>query len=190
MAALIYPLTIQEELENVRHDSLNDLIRKFATMQCTTRNAAPHLYITDALPESKQTVALRICLLIYYVTKGQEIPKLLQVQAALASVEQNALVVAGTGFGKTQIMAAVMLLERASSHRIFITISPLNRLQVTQVRCATISQLNNLSQISFQVHTFSNKYGIQTLAINKDTPRTQDYWKVNCHTSFFWLSDS
>lgn len=148
MATLIYPLTVQEELENVRRDSLDDLKWKFATMQCTTQNAAPHLYIND-LPESEQTIALRICLLIYYVTKGQEIPKLLQVQAAVASVGQNTLVVAGTGFGKTQIMAAVMLLERSSSRRVFITISPLNRLQVSQVRWTSVSQSDTFSQTSF-----------------------------------------
>lgn len=149
MAAQIYPLTVEQELENVRHDSLDVLKKKFATMQCTTQNAAPHLYIT-ALPESEQTVGLRICLLVYYVTKGQEIPKLLQVQATIASIARNTLVVAGTGFGKTQIMAALMLLEKSSSQRVFITISPLNRLQVTQVRRASYMESKQLTEHPFR----------------------------------------
>ncbi|KAF9058402.1 hypothetical protein BDP27DRAFT_1432863 [Rhodocollybia butyracea] len=100
---------------------------------------------------------------MYYASHGAEIPKQFQLQAALASKIGNSLVVAGTGFGKTHIIALLMLLEKSDSTQVFITISPLKRLQ------------------AMQVTSFLAKYGINTVAVNQDMPQNKEYWKKNIH---------
>ena len=135
--ALIYPLTCSEAMDLIRDASFDTLCCEFSVMQHGNGGKAPLMYILT-LAESKQIIALKLCILVYYATRGKEIPKELQLRAAIASIERNSLVVATTGFGKTHIMALLILLEKSMSNKIFITISPLKRLQVTQVCLCTI----------------------------------------------------
>ncbi|SJK99128.1 uncharacterized protein ARMOST_02415 [Armillaria ostoyae] len=58
---------------------------------------------------------------------------------------------------------ALLILLNDDKKRVVVTISPLKRLQVTQVS------------------DFKSKYGINTLAINDETPRNQDYWRIHVH---------
>lgn len=136
MAAPIYPLTLSQHLD----DSFTELWRKFAdSVQPNLKDNNLSLFIMD-LDDSEQVIALRLCLLVYTITNGKEIPKELQLKAALASIDRDTLVIAGTGFGKTHIMALLQLLEKSNSNRVFITISPLKRLQETQVRFISFHQ--------------------------------------------------
>ncbi|KAE9386281.1 hypothetical protein BT96DRAFT_544948, partial [Gymnopus androsaceus JB14] len=163
MAAPIYPLTLSQHLDIIRNDSFTELWRKFAdSVQPNLKDNNLSLFIMD-LDDSEQVIALRLCLLVYTITNGKEIPKELQLKAALASIDRDTLVIAGTGFGKTHIMALLQLLEKSNSNRVFITISPLKRLQETQTEA------------------FLNKYRIPTVAINQDTCKTKEFWKDNIH---------
>lgn len=149
MAAPIHPLTLPHYLDGIRNNSYTELWRKFAvTLQFTNNDLS--LFIIG-LDESEQVIALRLCLLVFTVTNGKEIPKQSQLKAALASIEQDTLVIAGTGFGKTHIMALLQLLENSDSTRVFITIPPLKRLQETQVRPILLNQ-NILNE-----HRFSDR---------------------------------
>lgn len=128
----MYPLTCYEAMDRIRDAPLETLRDEFSLMQHGNGDKAPLTYILT-LVESEQIIAYKLCLLVYFVTRGKEIPKELQLKAAIASIERNSLVVATTGFGKTHIMALLILLERSTSSKVFITISPLKRLQTTQV---------------------------------------------------------
>ena len=121
-------------LAHVRNDSLPSLFNKVFLVEPFSRVPVEYIFTLDV---EEQIVALRLCLLVYYATHGQEIPKKLQLQAALACLKTDSLVVAGTGFGKTHIMALVILYHD-DPNRLSITISPLNRLQKTQV-CGYLS---------------------------------------------------
>ena len=79
----------------------------------------------------------------------------LQQQSLLSG--QDTLVDVGTGYGKTLCMIIPCLLD--SPGLISVVISPLKRLQAIQV-------------LEFE------HYGINTLAINEDTPNDPELWKV------------
>lgn len=86
----------------------------------------------------------------------------MQLQAILADQHGHDLLIsAGTGSGKTLPMALNILLDDPSGHGITLTISPLKRLQSTQQ------------------HNFANQYMINTVAINEDTPRDDQWWDVS-----------
>ncbi|KAK7460975.1 hypothetical protein VKT23_008903 [Stygiomarasmius scandens] len=156
---LIGPQTLQQAMISVRADCLEELFRKLSLIQPFDRVPTEYLFTLDI---SDQIIAIRLCILVYYATKGQEVPKKIQLEAALASIKADSLIVAATGFGKTHIMALVMLLEDSPS-RLTITISPLTRLQTTQTEA------------------FLKKYGIKTIEINQNTPREKEWWTTNIH---------
>ncbi|KAF9073941.1 hypothetical protein BDP27DRAFT_1399857 [Rhodocollybia butyracea] len=171
MAQISGPCDLWQFLNEIRRDDWAQLGIKYATMDPHTRLRFPIHFILSLAPlddggtepTKDQILLLRLCLLAFYATRGLEVPKIIQLQATLVSNRQNSLVVASTGFGKKHIMALLMLLETSDSTRIFITISPLKRLQATQVT------------------SFLLKYGIKTLAINQDTRKDIDYWRMNIH---------
>ncbi len=91
------------------------------------------LSFISTLTQSQQTICYHFFLLAYFVTGGREAPRAMQLQAALATFEKhNSAVIAGTGSGKTLIIALSILLDNPSSGAT-ITISPLKCLQLTQV---------------------------------------------------------
>lgn len=105
-------------------------------------------FLDAALPEDKHTI-MRLCLLHYAVSNQTRCPRGFQIDAALALLNgRDCLVDAGTGSGKTLCMVLPMLLDPSG---ITITISPLKRLQ-------------SLQATEFRV------FGINTIAINEDTP--------------------
>ncbi|KAJ7768865.1 P-loop containing nucleoside triphosphate hydrolase protein [Mycena metata] len=116
----------------------------------------PSTAFLSALPDPDYTTALRACLLVYTVTRGKIIPRELQLEAGIATANgRHGLVIAPTGWGKTMCIAIPILL---CPEKITITISPLKRLQLVQVK------------------EFAAKFGISTVAINEDTPNDPDLW--------------
>ncbi|KAF8432233.1 P-loop containing nucleoside triphosphate hydrolase protein, partial [Boletus edulis BED1] len=100
--------------------------------------------------------ALRMCLIVFFVTRFAIVPRAFQLQASLATLKGlDSIITAGTGTGKTLCLFIPILLRPNS---ISITISPLKRLQVTQV-------------------SESENYGIRTVAINEDTPNDPGLWE-------------
>ncbi|KAF8233171.1 hypothetical protein L208DRAFT_1268284, partial [Tricholoma matsutake] len=92
----------------------------------------------------------------------------LQLCACLATFNgQDSLVDAGTGSGKTLLIALSLLLDDPANHFVSLTISPLKRLQVTQA------------------DNFNKNYRIPTIAINDDTPWEDNYWNVSYVFIFF-----
>lgn len=90
------------------------------------------------------------------------VPREMQLRAVLANHhEKHILVSAGTGSGKTLPMALNILLDDPDQHRITITISPLKRLQMTQLE------------------EFNKHYRIVTVVINEDTPRDPAWYTVS-----------
>jgi replicative superfamily II helicase len=74
---------------------------------------------------------------------------------------QDCLIAAGTGSGKTLLIALSILLDDPAADSITITISPLKRLQVTQ-------ELD-----------FRSRFQIPTVTINNDTDRSIEWWNVS-----------
>lgn len=102
----------------------------------------PLEYLTK-LKGDDLTTALRACLLSWAVTNGTQVPREFQLRACLATQNgQDSLINAGTGSGKTLPIALNLLLDDPIDTGISLTISPLKRLQITQVSTTINSSLN------------------------------------------------
>ncbi len=120
---------VSEALSELRSASHDELVQRIAWID---EGRVPLGYILP-FPIEKHVVLYRFCLLEYYATRGAEVPCQNQLKAALATFEgQDSLVIADTGSGKTLIIALLLLINSVPD-RISITVSPLKRLQVTQV---------------------------------------------------------
>jgi len=98
-------------------------------------NRLPNDYITTLLINDKID-ALRACLIVHRLTSGAIVPHIFQLQASLAILNRkDTIITAGTGSGKTLCQLIPMLLRPDT---LSMTISPLKRLQVTQVRYLTV----------------------------------------------------
>jgi ATP-dependent helicase YprA (DUF1998 family) len=76
----------------------------------------------------------RVCLLAWAVTSGTQVPRELQLRAFLAIHHgRDSLFIAGTGSGKTLPIALTVLLDNPTENHLSIVISPLKRLQISQV---------------------------------------------------------
>jgi Lhr-like helicase len=75
---------------------------------------------------------------------------------------KDSLVSAGTGSGKTLLIALSMLLDDPEKKLITVTLLPLKCLQMTQES------------------NFNTWYSIPTVIINKDMPREEVWWTVSC----------
>ena len=114
-----------ECLHNATLETLENLTAEL------TDERFPFDYIQTLNTEDK-TDALRACLIVHSITSGKIIPRPFQLQASLALLHgSDVLIAAGTGSGKTMCLLIPMLLRPGSMS---ITISPLKRLQATQVR--------------------------------------------------------
>jgi len=100
----------------------------------------PLAYLNQLCDEDRIT-ASRVCLLAWAVTGGTQIPRELQLRACLA-------------------IALNLLLDDPHDNYVSITISPLKRLQMTQV------------------NDFKLSNGLQ-IGINEDTPREDAFWNVS-----------
>ena len=94
-------------------------------------NKLPVDYLTT-LTENDRTDALRACLVVFIITRFTIVPRVFQLKASLAILNGlDSIITAGTGSGKTLCLFIPILLR---PNWISITISPLKRLQVAQVR--------------------------------------------------------
>lgn len=86
----------------------------------------------ESLNHEDKLEAIRACMIVWVVTEGRVIPHAFQLKASLAMLhQQDSVIIAGTGSGKTLCLFIPLLLSPKS---ISVTISPLKRLQLTQVR--------------------------------------------------------
>jgi len=96
----------------------------------------PSDYISSLKSDQDKIDTLRACLIVYILTATKIVPRSFQLQASLATLNgRDTIVTAGTGSGKTLCLLIPHLLRPNS---ISITISPLKRLQATQVMSSTI----------------------------------------------------
>ncbi|KAG5641255.1 hypothetical protein DXG03_005649 [Asterophora parasitica] len=143
-------------------------------------NMLPLGYISQLSAPERTTVNCAI-LLAWTVTNGTQAPREMQLRATLATYYgQDSVVNAGTESGKTLPIALNILLDDPQAQGITLTISPLKRLQITQVQSSSICILR--SPDSFQETDFKSRYGIPTIAVNKDTPREDKYWHENIYS--------
>ncbi|KAF9219321.1 hypothetical protein BS17DRAFT_789494 [Gyrodon lividus] len=99
---------------------------------CIIGTRLPLDFLATLLDESDKIDALRACMIIYLLTATVIVPRGFQLQASLATLNgKDSIITAGTGSGKTLCIIIPLLLRPES---ISITVSPLKRLQATQVR--------------------------------------------------------
>jgi hypothetical protein len=91
----------------------------------------PSADFIHALSPNERTDVLRACLIVFVLSESTMVPRQLQLQAALAELAGfDSILISGTGSGKTLAMAIPHILH---PERVSFVISPLKRLQITQV---------------------------------------------------------
>jgi hypothetical protein len=124
--------TLEEYLGYVRLASGDDI--ELLLSNAINLNTLPTTYL-EKLSKEDRITASRACLLAWAVTGGIQIPRELQLRACLETYHgRDSLINAGTGSGKTLPIVLNLLLDDPRENGISLTISPLKRLQVTQVR--------------------------------------------------------
>ena len=145
-------------LRTCSSDYLQDLVAKLG-QDLQTRLPISFL---DLLNEKDRSLCYRAILLCWAVTAATQVPREMQLKAVLADQHgKDSLVSAGTGSGKTLPIALNILLDDPAKNHVTLTLSPLKRLQVTQM------------------NDFNSRYGIPTVVINEDTPRDETWWNVS-----------
>lgn len=130
MSSLGVP-TLHEHLNTIRSLSSTEIQELF---KITIPSSKLPLEYLDTLQGNDLTTAHRACLLAWAVTSGTQVPRELQLRACLATHNgRDSLINAGTGSGKTLPIALNLLLDDPKAGHISLTISPLKRLQITQV---------------------------------------------------------
>ncbi|KII90888.1 hypothetical protein PLICRDRAFT_158307 [Plicaturopsis crispa FD-325 SS-3] len=116
----------------------------------------PDEELLKTLSPQQQNDCWRACLLVHAVTDRKLVPRTFQLEAAMPTLRnEDSVVIAGTGSGKTLIAAIPCLLHPEA---ISFIVSPLKRLQSAQV--------NDYARL-----------GVRAIAINGDTPRDDALWK-------------
>jgi ATP-dependent helicase YprA (DUF1998 family) len=124
--------TLEEHLDQLRLSPGSEIQELLANAIDSERLPIQYL---GGLDDNNRITASRACLLAYAVTSGTQVPRELQLRACLATYHgHDSLIDAGTGSGKTMPIALNLLLDDPCDNKISLTISPLKRLQVTQVR--------------------------------------------------------
>ena len=112
------------------------------------------LQYLESLSNEDRTICYRAAMICWAVTKTTIVPREMQFRVVLSDFRRrDCLIAAGIGSGKTLPIALCILLDNPAANFITITISPLERLQVTQES------------------DFNSRFRIPTIAINEDTPR-------------------
>jgi ATP-dependent helicase YprA (DUF1998 family) len=118
----------QSSIIQAFHDASVDALDHFA--RDLIKEQLPINYI-QTLNNNDRADALRACLIIYVLTATVIIPRQFQLEAVLATLNgRDSIVTAGTGSGKTLCIIMPILLRPGT---VTMTISPLKRLQATQV---------------------------------------------------------
>ena len=125
------PPMLYECLNNIRVSTPEEI--RIQVQNDLLQSRMPTEYLSS-LNDKDLTTAYQACLLAWHVTGGTQIPREMQLRATLATYNgSDSLVNAGTGSGKTLPIALNLLLDDPLDNYISLTISPLKRLQVTQV---------------------------------------------------------
>ena len=124
--------TLCQELQMIRVLSPEDLSARYEVTIPLERR--PTAYIQGELCYDDTITVKRVCLLAWAVTSGTQVPRELQLRAFLAIHHgRDSLFIAGTGSGKTLPIALTVLLNDPAKNHLSIVISPLKRLQISQV---------------------------------------------------------
>jgi hypothetical protein len=125
----------------------------------------------ESLDHEDKLEAIRACVIVWVLTEGRVIPRVFQLKASLATLHQrDSVIIAGTGSGKTLCLLIPLLLCPDS---ISLTISPLKRLQLTQVsntnhmidillhrtRCWNLSAMGSRRSQSMRTHLMMKHFG-------------------------------
>ena len=95
------------------------------------KNGSQRSTFRHSVISTEQTQRLRACLIVFVLTATIIVPRQFQLKAVLATLNgQDSVITAGTGSGKTLCIIIPILLRPGT---ISMTISPLKRLQATQV---------------------------------------------------------
>ena len=149
-------LGLDAVLEKIRTFSLDML--KLTYRESIPSELALCTSFWNSFDNEKLAIGLRACLAIWATSGKKIVPNEFQLTATISLMSgQDTLVDVGTGYGKTLCMIMPCLLDSPGS--ISVVISPLKRLQAVQV-------------LEFE------RYGINTVAINEDTPNDPELWKV------------
>lgn len=137
--------TLSDTLVSILNATFESLHHRIT--QTIDSNHVPFVYICS-LPKDQQLICYHFILLVFLVTYGWEAPREVQLCAALASYEcRDCVVIAGTGSGKTLIIALLILIDNLSDG-ITITVSPLKRLQLTQVHIFNVFLLSSTNKLT------------------------------------------
>lgn len=122
------PLDIHHWLLNASFSDLETLTLAIPS------HLIPHQYLAS-LTSGQRIVALKTIILCWNITSGTHAPREIQLRAAIATSEgSDSFIYASTGSGKTLCIALNIWLDWITKPAtITITISPLKRLQITQV---------------------------------------------------------
>jgi hypothetical protein len=162
---------LRQALQDIRQKPLPAL--QALALDILPSDSYPSQFI-DSLDDTHKTISLRACLLVFYASKRTIIPRQYQLETMNALEDgRDILVDSGTGSGKTLCMIIPNLMH---PHTTSITISPLKRLQITQVSRCTLSTIR--ATYFFEVTEFQ-KWGINAISINEDTPNTPELWNVS-----------
>jgi ATP-dependent helicase YprA (DUF1998 family) len=143
-------------LEKTRSFSLDVL--KSTYCESIPSELAPPSSFWKSYGDEKLAIGLRACLVMWATSGKKIVPNEFQLTATISLMSgQDTLVDVGTGYGKTLCMIIPCLLDSPGS--ISVVISPLKRLQAVQV-------------LEFE------RYCINTVSINEDTPNDPELWKV------------
>jgi superfamily II DNA helicase RecQ len=115
------------------------------------------------LCDSDRMHALRACLIVYALTETAIVPQQFQLEAVLATLNgQDTIITAGTGSGKTLCIIIPISLRPGT---ITMTISPLKRLQATQVTELECIEFVRVHAKLCYYHRFSNRQNMAYLQL-------------------------
>ncbi len=158
-------LPLSEHLKELRTCSSSYLQELVTKLGQDLQTRLPVAFL-DSLNEKDWSLCCRSILLCWAVTGATQVPREMQLKAVLADQHgKDSLVSACTGSGKTLPIALNILLDDPAKNYVTLTLSPLKRLQVTQM------------------NDFNCRYGIPTVVINEDTPRDETWWNVSLMNS-------
>ena len=127
------PPSLQDHIHDIHNLALTDLpaVQAYASSVLADRaDATLREYLTSLSPPDCAR-ALQLCMLLYYASNRNLLPRVLQLRAALAALAgSDSVVKAGTAAGKTICMALVALMHPDT---ISIIVVPLKRLMANQV---------------------------------------------------------
>ncbi|KAF6744011.1 hypothetical protein DFP72DRAFT_1079195 [Ephemerocybe angulata] len=151
MATPFGPETLKATLGILRNCSLDYGLALASRIGPELTTKLPSEWISGLSPDD-QTICFRATLISWAVARL--VPKVMQLKVVLADQKKkHILVSAGTGSGKTLPMALNMLLDDPARQSITMTLSPLKRLQLSQLE------------------TFNGLFDTCTVVLNEDTPR-------------------